>query len=66
MEGWIEGTGPTTPVIIDNKLYGRGASDDGYAVFAAILSVKVCQTLGAPHGKCVILIEADEESGRYV
>ena len=34
--GWKEGFGPTTPVIKDDNLYGRGASDDGYAIFAAV------------------------------
>lgn len=40
--GWKEGFGPTTPVIKDDNLYGRGASDDGYAIFAAVLSIKAC------------------------
>lgn len=40
MEGWREGTGPTQPAIIDNKLYGRGSSDDGYVPFAVLLSIK--------------------------
>lgn len=34
--GWMEGTGPTSPAIIDGKLYGRGGSDDGYSVYAAV------------------------------
>lgn len=38
--GWKEGLGPTDPVIIDEMLYGRGGADDGYAIYAAILSVK--------------------------
>jgi acetylornithine deacetylase/succinyl-diaminopimelate desuccinylase-like protein len=40
MVGWLEGLHPTKPVIIDNKLYGRGGADDGYAAFTAILSIK--------------------------
>ena len=40
MDGWLEGLGPTTPVIRDNKLYGRGGSDDGYSTFAVILCIK--------------------------
>lgn len=41
-DGWKEGLGPTNPAIIDDKLYGRGSSDDGYSLFAAILSIKAC------------------------
>ena len=40
MEGWREGTGPTTPAIIDGKLYGRGASDDCYVPFAGLLAIE--------------------------
>src|SRR6185436_16330943 len=36
MKGWTEGTGPWTPVRKDEKLYGRGGADDGYAMFASI------------------------------
>lgn len=63
MEGWKEGLSPTTPVIKDDKLYGRGASDDGYAFFTAILALKICQQLDMPLPDCHILIESDEESG---
>src|SRR5215469_12798087 len=36
MKGWAEGTGPWIPVIKDDKLFGRGGADDGYAMFAAL------------------------------
>jgi acetylornithine deacetylase/succinyl-diaminopimelate desuccinylase-like protein len=36
--GWI--TDPCDPVIKGNLLYGRGASDDGYAPFSCMLGVK--------------------------
>jgi len=62
MVGWRENLGPTKPVIEDDKLYGRGSADDGYSIFAAILIIKACQALGLPHPRCVITIEADEES----
>ena len=37
--GWLEGTGPCTPVIIGDLLYGRGGADDGYAIFSSLLAV---------------------------
>lgn len=40
-EPWAEGLGPTTPVIREGKLYGRGASDDGYSVFSTMLAIKL-------------------------
>eukprot|EP00743_Colponemidia_sp_Colp-15_P002478 GILK01002687.1.p1 GENE.GILK01002687.1~~GILK01002687.1.p1 ORF type:complete len:512 (+),score=51.07 GILK01002687.1:139-1536(+) len=62
-EGWLEGLGPCIPVIRDGFLYGRGPANDGYAVFAAIAAIKSCQLQGASHSRCVIVIEACEESG---
>jgi len=63
MEGWREGYGPWTPVIDDNKLYGRGGADDGYALFAAVAAIKALQRQQIPHARIVILIEFSEESG---
>lgn len=60
--GWSEGMGPQIPVIKDKHLYGRGGADDGYAVFAALTSVKVCQDNGVNLPRIVILIEGAEES----
>lgn len=39
-EGWIEGTGPYKPKVIDGKLYGRGGADDGYAFFSSVAIIK--------------------------
>ena len=40
-DGWHEWLdGPTDPVIKDGRMYGRGASDDGYAPFTCMLAVK--------------------------
>ncbi len=61
--GWREGLSATNPVIEGDKMYGRGASDDGYAPFSAIGIVKVLQEAGRPHPRCVLLFECDEESG---
>lgn len=64
MVGWREGLGPWTPYLdAEGRLYGRGAGDDGYAVFAALATVKALKDHGQPHGRLVILIECSEESG---
>lgn len=63
MLGWKEGTGPCDPVIIGDLLYGRGGADDGYAIFASVLSIKALQHFGLKHGKVNIIIEGSEESG---
>jgi acetylornithine deacetylase/succinyl-diaminopimelate desuccinylase-like protein len=66
MVGWREGLGPWTPYLdAEGRLYGRGAGDDGYAVFAALATVKALQEHHRPHGRIVILIECSEESGSY-
>jgi len=61
--GWSDGLEPWTPVLRDGKLYGRGGADDGYAVFASLTAIRALQEQGVPHARCVILIEASEESG---
>ena len=63
MTGWSEGLGPWTPVRRGERLYGRGAADDGYAAFASLLAVEALVRAGAPRPRCVVLIEACEESG---
>src|SRR3569833_161705 len=63
MVGWDEGYGPWEPVIRDGKLYGRGGADDGYAMFASIAALLALKQQGIAHARCVILIEASEESG---
>jgi len=60
---WSEGLGPYTPVIRDDKLYARGAADDGYAIFSAMSAIQAIKAQGLPHARCVVLIEAGEESG---
>jgi acetylornithine deacetylase/succinyl-diaminopimelate desuccinylase-like protein len=63
MVGWGEGLGPWTPVLRGDRLYGRGAADDGYAAFASLTAIQALERAGIPHGRAVILIEACEESG---
>src|SRR5271166_6306354 len=61
--GWHAGLGPWEPVIRDGRLYGRGAADDGYAVFSSLTAIAALQAQHVPHARCVVLIEACEESG---
>ncbi|MEJ1967703.1 MAG: M20 family metallopeptidase [Rhizomicrobium sp.] len=65
MKGWADGTGPWTPVRKDDKLYGRGGADDGYAMFASLAAILSVRDEKKPHARCVICIEACEESGSY-
>ena len=62
-EGWAPGLSPWEPVLRDERLYGRGGADDGYAAFAAITAIEALQREGIAHARCVIVIEACEESG---
>jgi acetylornithine deacetylase/succinyl-diaminopimelate desuccinylase-like protein len=52
-------------VIEGDRLYGRGAADDGYALFGSLAAILALQDQGAPRARCVIMIEACEESGSY-
>jgi acetylornithine deacetylase/succinyl-diaminopimelate desuccinylase-like protein len=61
--GWLPGLGPWEPVIRDGKLYGRGAADDGYAVFSSLTAIAALKRESVSLPRCVVLIEACEESG---
>jgi acetylornithine deacetylase/succinyl-diaminopimelate desuccinylase-like protein len=65
MTGWDDDLGPWKPVLKGDKLYGRGGADDGYAIFGSLTAILALQEQQAPHARCVILIEACEESGSY-
>lgn len=65
MTGWDEDLGPWTPVLRDGKLYGRGGADDGYAIYGSLAAILALRDQGLPHARCVVLIEACEESGSY-
>jgi acetylornithine deacetylase/succinyl-diaminopimelate desuccinylase-like protein len=63
MTGWRDGLSPWTPVREGDRLYGRGGADDGYSAFASLTALRLLAEQQTPHGRCVILIEACEESG---
>jgi acetylornithine deacetylase/succinyl-diaminopimelate desuccinylase-like protein len=63
MVGWRDGLGPWTPVVEGDRLYGRGGADDGYAAFASLTAIEAVQAAGGSHCRCLVLIEASEESG---
>ena len=65
MTGWRDGLGPWIPVIEGDKLYGRGGADDGYSIFSSLTAINVLRKDKIPHARCVVLIEACEESGSY-
>jgi acetylornithine deacetylase/succinyl-diaminopimelate desuccinylase-like protein len=65
MVGWAEGLGPWIPARKGDRLFGRGVGDDGYATFAALTAIEALQAARVPHARCIVLIEACEESGSY-
>ena len=60
---WREGLEPFRAVRDGDLVYGRGTSDDGYALFAALGALEALEAAGVPHGRVLVLIEAAEESG---
>jgi acetylornithine deacetylase/succinyl-diaminopimelate desuccinylase-like protein len=65
MTGWRDDLGPWKPVMEGDKLFGRGGADDGYAAYASLLAIEAAQAAGWAHHRCVLLIEACEESGSF-
>ena len=63
MTGWRDGLGPWLPVREGDRLYGRGGADDGYAAFASLGAIEAVHAAGGAHARCIVLIEASEESG---
>ena len=65
MTGWDPDLGPWKPVLRGDKLFGRGGADDGYAIYGSLAAIQALEQQGVPHARCVLLIEACEESGSY-
>lgn len=61
-EQWHDGKKPYVPIYENEKLYGRGAGDDGYAFFSAVLLVKALQKYDLQKHRFVLFFESDEES----
>lgn len=60
---WREGLDPFVAVREGDLLYGRGTADDGYSVFAALGALQALHEYGLDHPRCIVIIEASEESG---
>jgi acetylornithine deacetylase/succinyl-diaminopimelate desuccinylase-like protein len=65
MTGWSAHLGPWKPVLEGDRLYGRGSADDGYAIFGSLTAIAALEAQNIPHARCVVMIEACEESGSY-
>ena len=65
MTGWDDDLGPWKPVLRGDRLYGRGGADDGYAIYGSLAAIMALHEQQLPHARCVVLIEACEESGSY-
>lgn len=60
---WSEGLEAFKAVRRDDRLYGRGVVDDGYSICVALLAIEALALEGRPYPRCVVMIEASEESG---
>lgn len=65
MTGWHDGLHPWQPVLKEGKLYGRGGADDGYSAYASLTAINALAAQGLPYPRCILIIEACEESGSY-
>jgi len=63
MDGWRENLEPFQATYIDDRIYGRGSADDGYALFSSLLACKYLEENNISHARMIVIIEACEESG---
>lgn len=59
---WSPGLDPYHGVLSGDRLYGRGAVDDGYSLFCALLAIEAAERAGRGHGRCLVMVEGSEES----
>lgn len=64
-DGWADDLEPWKPVLRDGKLYGRGAADDGYAVFCALTAINLAVRDGRAYSPVRVILECCEESGSF-
>lgn len=60
--GWDPDKGPTKPVVINDRLYGRGSADDGYSSFSILTAIKACQAHNCLMPRICCIFEGAEES----
>lgn len=60
--GWDKDKSPIDPVIENDHLYGRGAADDGYALFSILTAIKTCQDFNRLLPRICCIFEGAEES----
>ena len=63
MTGWREDLGPWKPVVEQDKLYGRGGADDGYAVFAALSAIRALKDQGRAMPDASLLLKLAKKAG---
>ena len=60
---WRTGLHPYNPIIEEDRLYGRGVADDGFAIFEMGILLKSLQHFKISSKRFVLVFETDEESG---
>lgn len=60
---WANNTDPFVAEVSDDQILGRGTVDDGYAIVAALTGIEALSEQNEPYPRCVVVIEASEESG---
>lgn len=59
---WSEGLNPFKGVMKGNRLYGRGAADDGYAPFFTLYMLRAMQEANFSYENLIFIFETNEES----
>jgi acetylornithine deacetylase/succinyl-diaminopimelate desuccinylase-like protein len=62
-EGWRIDATPWSAIREAGCLFGRGAVDDGYAFFSALVALEALRKAGGSHARFIGIFETGEESG---